>query len=202
MAAHSRPSLRSSTRKIKSLEEVPLTEGPENPMSNTRRGKRTRDSSLGSQSNISIKKQKSDGQDSTRAKGGARLEVSQPIPIRDKPGTKAVVTQWGTSCRPDPPQQIDDQYPTTALNQQAFSRYNKLTIHATSSLSPAEKRNLRSHDGGSRSKSELALYFPNYDELVSIAPKEPGKIQVAYHSEILTDVSRVSHTRDHHSCYR
>ena len=37
-----------------------------------------------------------------------------------------------------------------------------------------DKRSLRSQDGGSRSKSELALYFPNYDQLVSIEPKTPG----------------------------
>ena len=38
------------------------------------------------------------------------------------------------------------------------------------------KRSLRSHDGGLRSKSELALYFPNYDELISGEASEPGKI--------------------------
>ena len=38
----------------------------------------------------------------------------------------------------------------------------------------AEKRTLRSHDGGSRSKSELAQYFPNFDEIVSNEPKEVG----------------------------
>ena len=37
------------------------------------------------------------------------------------------------------------------------------------------KRSLRSHDGGLRSKSELALYFPNYNELISGEPTEPGK---------------------------
>jgi hypothetical protein len=37
-----------------------------------------------------------------------------------------------------------------------------------------EKRSLRSHDGGSRSRSELSLYFPNYEDLISNEPKEPG----------------------------
>lgn len=37
------------------------------------------------------------------------------------------------------------------------------------------KRSLRSHDGGLRSKSELALYFPNYDELISGEASEPGE---------------------------
>lgn len=37
-----------------------------------------------------------------------------------------------------------------------------------------DKRTLRSQAGGSRSKSELSLYFPNYDELISNEPKESG----------------------------
>jgi hypothetical protein len=36
------------------------------------------------------------------------------------------------------------------------------------------KRSLRSHDGGSRSKSELAWYFPNYEQLISNEPHEKG----------------------------
>ncbi|MCJ1249061.1 hypothetical protein MMC30_006283 [Trapelia coarctata] len=39
-------------------------------------------------------------------------------------------------------------------------------------LKVVEKRTLRSQDGGSRSKSELSLYFPNYEELISNEPKE------------------------------
>ncbi len=176
MAAHSRPSLRSSARKNESLEQVLPTKGPENPMLNTRRGKRTRDPSPGNQSNASTKKQKGQIPDTTRPKGGAPVEISKSIPIRDKPGTKNVVTQVGNSRRPDPPQRIVDGSTTTALNEQAFSRNNNLSINTTNTLSQAEKRSLRSHDGGSRSKSELALYFPNYDELVSIEPKEPGRL--------------------------
>lgn len=34
------------------------------------------------------------------------------------------------------------------------------------------KRSLRSHDGGSRSKSELAQYFPNFDEIINPEVKE------------------------------
>ncbi|RDW81696.1 acetyltransferase SAS4-like domain-containing protein [Aspergillus mulundensis] len=35
---------------------------------------------------------------------------------------------------------------------------------------PEKRRSLRSHDGGSRVKSELALYFPNYDQIISLEP--------------------------------
>lgn len=176
MAAHSRPSLRSSTRKNESLEEVLPTKGPENLMLNSRRGKRTRDPSPDSQCNASTKKQKGQIHDTTRPKGVAPVEVSKSIPIRDKSGTKNLVTQVGNSRTPDPPQRLVNDPTTTALNEQTFSRNNTLTINTTNTLSQAEKRSLRSHDGGSRSKSELALYFPNYDELVSIEPKEPGRL--------------------------
>ncbi|KAL2854228.1 something about silencing, SAS, complex subunit 4-domain-containing protein [Aspergillus pseudoustus] len=33
-----------------------------------------------------------------------------------------------------------------------------------------KRRSLRSHDSGSRARSELALYFPNYEELMSLEP--------------------------------
>ncbi|KAL4814105.1 something about silencing, SAS, complex subunit 4-domain-containing protein [Aspergillus spinulosporus] len=35
---------------------------------------------------------------------------------------------------------------------------------------PEKRRSLRSHDGGSRARSELALYFPNYDQIMSLEP--------------------------------
>ena len=38
-----------------------------------------------------------------------------------------------------------------------------------------EKRSLRSHNGGSRSKSELAQYFANYEDILSLKSKESGK---------------------------
>lgn len=43
-----------------------------------------------------------------------------------------------------------------------------------------EARNLRSHDGGSRSKSELALYFSNYDEILSMEARDPGMMISIY----------------------
>ncbi|KAL2360876.1 hypothetical protein RJZ56_006251 [Blastomyces dermatitidis] len=36
-----------------------------------------------------------------------------------------------------------------------------------------EKRSLRSNDGGSRSKSELAMYFQNYEQILSLEPMKP-----------------------------
>jgi Something about silencing, SAS, complex subunit 4 len=37
-----------------------------------------------------------------------------------------------------------------------------------------DKRSLRSQDGGSRSKSELSLYFTNYEQMLSLEAAKPG----------------------------
>ncbi|KAH8692254.1 something about silencing, SAS, complex subunit 4-domain-containing protein [Talaromyces proteolyticus] len=46
---------------------------------------------------------------------------------------------------------------------------NEAVIQEQTGRAP-EKRSLRSHDGGSRSKSELAMYFPNYEQIISLEP--------------------------------
>jgi hypothetical protein len=38
-----------------------------------------------------------------------------------------------------------------------------------------DQRSLRSRAGGSRSKSELSLYFSNYEQMLSLEPIEPGE---------------------------
>lgn len=43
---------------------------------------------------------------------------------------------------------------------------------------PAEARALRSKDGGSRIKSELATYFGNYDEVINDIPRTPELVEV------------------------
>jgi len=43
-----------------------------------------------------------------------------------------------------------------------------------STASSQDKRSLRSHDGGSRLKSDLAVYFGNYDDIIAGVPKETG----------------------------
>ena len=37
-----------------------------------------------------------------------------------------------------------------------------------------DKRSLRSQDGGSRLKSDLAIYFSSYDDIIAGVPKPPG----------------------------
>lgn len=39
-----------------------------------------------------------------------------------------------------------------------------------------DKRTLRSQDGGSRLKSDLSIYFPNYDDVITDAPRNSGRL--------------------------
>lgn len=47
-----------------------------------------------------------------------------------------------------------------------------------SSNQPKEKRVLRSQDGASRTRSDLAHFFPDYEEVVFGQPKEPGTLVI------------------------
>ncbi|KAF2270762.1 hypothetical protein CC78DRAFT_539241 [Lojkania enalia] len=42
---------------------------------------------------------------------------------------------------------------------------------------PQDKRSLRSHDGGSRLKSDLSIYFANYDDIIADVPKAPELLE-------------------------
>ena len=173
-ALPTRPSLRSSNRNNTPFNQVPPTHADQNPLANSQRGKRTRDSSLGTQSNTSFKKLKLGLPDPTHSRDVSKKFAPQILPIRDRSATQDAVTQVGRSRKPDPPQRTNGT--TTAThNERACDDKPTLTVDTNTSSSHKDKRSLRSHDGGSRSKSELALYFPNYDELVSIEPKKPGE---------------------------
>lgn len=171
-ALPTRPSLRSSNRNNTLFNQVPPTSADQNPLGNSQRGKRTRDSSLSTQSNTSVKKLRLGLPDPTRSRDVSKKSAPKILPIRDRSTTQDAATQVGRSHKPDPPQRTNGTT-TATRNEQAFNNNATLTVDTNNSSRHNDKRSLRSHDGGSRSKSELALYFPNYDELVSIEPKEP-----------------------------
>jgi hypothetical protein len=50
-----------------------------------------------------------------------------------------------------------------------------LTPSQRTTRKTSERRSLRSQDEGPRLKSELAVYFPNYEDIIYDAPKEPGR---------------------------
>jgi hypothetical protein len=47
-------------------------------------------------------------------------------------------------------------------------------VAPASAASSQDKRSLRSHDGGSRLKSDLAVYFSSYDDIIAGVPKPAG----------------------------
>ena len=179
MAALSRPSLRSSARK-NHVPESPATDIALPSRSTRRMGKRTRDSSVDNESNASSKRLKNSPQERLRGKGQPVKNEPIRIPIRDKkpvkPSQKSAVTHGVTSRHPPAASQYS--VPDTSIDNvrnpppnTTSNGVNSASLQTAETLKQVEKRSLRSHDGGSRSKSELALYFPNYDELVSIEPK-------------------------------
>ena len=175
MAVLSRPSLRSSVRR-NAAPESPATEDVQVP-SHLRRCKRTRDSSLGNESNDSSKKLKpSDSQVKTRRIARVNSLTLKTLPIRDRqPVTTDRVTQVVRTRKPDP---VLVQSAPNGFTQDSLHPNARLHKGINQNLPPIadqlDKRSLRSHDGASRSKSELAPYFSNYDELISIEPKELG----------------------------
>jgi len=170
MAASSKPLLRSSARRNVGLEALAI--GLEVP--STRSGKRTRESSLGSESNTSSKRSRFESEQASTNDTTFQSKTAKYLPIRDRSSAQNAVTQPGRTRKAAPalqalngtttsPSQIVSQVPSNATGVQALDVRPQV-----------DKRYLRSADGGSRSKSELALYIPNYEELVSIEPKKPG----------------------------
>lgn len=204
-ALSSRPSLRSSNRNNTILNEVPPTHADQNPLPNSRRGKRNRDSSIDSQSSTSVKRLRLRLPDPTPSRDVSRAYVPQSLPIRDKSATQGAAIQVGRSPKPDSPQRMNGT--TTAVqNAQSVRNSASPAVNTTNVSNQNDKRSLRSHDGCSRSKSELALYFPNFDELVSIEPKQPGRIPNYAGSwdriQLLIHTTRVPHAGDPHLYYR
>ena len=181
-ALPSRPSLRSSNRNNTILNELPLNHADQTPPANSRRGKHTRDSSLGGQSNTSVKRLRLGLPNPTHSRHVSKPPAPKSLPIRDRPAVQDTATEAVRSRKPDPPPHMNG---TSTATQNVPSSNNNatLTVNTKDVSSPNDKRSLRSHDGCSRSKSELALYFPNYDDLVSIEPKKAGRTPINLGSE-------------------
>ena len=112
---------------------------------------------------------------------------SQPsIFSTTSPASTATPSQSGAGLSPigDADAAQSNSFLTNELNaikddkiRRKIERGNRAAVDANTKLKPpgSDQRTLRSQDGGSRSKSELALYFPNYEELISTKPKEAGQ---------------------------
>ncbi|KAL3494063.1 something about silencing, SAS, complex subunit 4-domain-containing protein [Aspergillus germanicus] len=79
----------------------------------------------------------------------------EPVTTPELPKPKTRISRGNAAPTP-PKEPIPDSTPVPAAT--------------ADHTSPEKRRSLRSHDGGSRVRSELALYFPNYEELLSLEP--------------------------------
>ncbi|KAL8842532.1 MAG: hypothetical protein Q9170_000486 [Blastenia crenularia] len=169
MAAQSRLALRSSRRGSVGLGQLPAPV-PQNPLPANSR-KRSRDPSSDYSHHDTSKRRHSDA-NSTSTRPVYRHKLSTSVvaaPALREPLTQIAATTNAPPSivvrnAPDNTNTIDsvqDQFPNATFKGQ----------HQSLTVRKADKRSLRSHNGGSRFKSELASYFADYDEILGDEPK-------------------------------
>jgi len=186
MVSSSGPSLRSSSSRFarRDRPESPVDRVKEAPTSTTRPNKaplRVRQSSNQSTNENHIKANGIEKLSATARKATR----SHPLPHRP-----SVAADRST---PKPPTKVTVAQPHGSLLETVNGVRKRLnithddvsskaptpgpgSINEVSILNgkPPEARALRSKDGGSRIKSELAIYFANYDEVINDIPRAPG----------------------------
>ncbi|KAF2498688.1 hypothetical protein BU16DRAFT_579773 [Lophium mytilinum] len=115
----------------------------------------------------------------TRNNARKRPQPSLDAPAgRSKPPTKVSVAQPHTGLlqTTNGVQTVlplrDDDIHSGRSTPQTNGEGSLLAVPSTS-RNKQDKRTLRSQDGGSRLKSDLSIYFPNYDDIIADAPKQP-----------------------------
>lgn len=99
------------------------------------------------------------------------------IPLRARAGVQKFEPAPAIDL-PTPATSIDSPTPKPQYDQ--FRRVEEKARAAIQDHGPAdskhdERRKLRSEHGGSRSKTELAQYFPNFEDMLSLEPPDPGR---------------------------
>ncbi|KAL9631868.1 MAG: hypothetical protein Q9204_004033 [Flavoplaca sp. TL-2023a] len=177
MAAQSRLALRSSARSGQGLDDLPRTVIQRNhsPVNTKKRihslsanhdaGQLTKksrnDSDFKPRSNLKVYSRKLNANPSSAPAVGDAVTQVAARPRNPPDQTTITVLQ--------PPHDLtkDDSLISNPFQNPA------LDVQDTPPVKKLDKRSLRSH-GGSRFKSELALYFADYDEVLSDEPKEKG----------------------------
>lgn len=102
---------------------------------------------------------------SSSKRRSARTGQSRPVVIVNDGESHGVTASTGPEAQGN------------STHKDAAGQNEKSAAGAAPQPAPVpERRSLRSHDGGSRTKSELALYFPNYEQMISLEPPKPGKL--------------------------
>ena len=113
-----------------------------------------------------------------------RIATRGPAPAAEAPHGRGAallprsrVTTSAAQPRPKNASTTNGVQAETLTNGDANVEHAQLPPRVTTSGQPPkelERRALRSHNGGSRCRSDLALYFPNYDEFISNEPQDTG----------------------------
>ncbi|KAI4116701.1 MAG: hypothetical protein LQ345_002925 [Seirophora villosa] len=175
MALRPRLALRSSHKGGVDFAEVPATVIHPNSSPNTR--KRSRDPSTDQNDRKSTKRLHDDPESTSTARNVnvySRKPTTKQIVL---PADSVAVTQVAASP-PTPPAQLTlaaQQSPNNSTNGDNTNSQNSsglaFTLPEVAATEKADKRSLRSHGSGSRFKSELALYFADYDEILTDEPR-------------------------------
>ncbi|KAL8705334.1 MAG: hypothetical protein Q9201_001533 [Fulgogasparrea decipioides] len=194
MAARSRLALRSSGRGNASLDDLTA-----NPSPGDRR-KRTRPLSNNHHNSGSAKRARNEpvtGFTRPTTKTYARRPAARNIAA---PAVEAESLTQSAATPPTPPAQ-----PSTHIAQQTLhdstnincagghiSDHSSVETHKPPAVDKLDKRSLRSHDGGSRFKSELALYFADYDEILTDEPRNQDFLTPTTRIHIIDEPSKAS----------
>ncbi|MCJ1482742.1 hypothetical protein MMC06_002908 [Schaereria dolodes] len=171
MAIPSRASLRSSSRQSASCSELTATVTHRNTSPATRHEKRPYKLLSTNNSEQVTKRQKLNPQQLPRPKIIPRNHVKKTSEVAPKPQAVTHPELDPLSRSTSAVQPLANGTIITNVEQNR----SETIFTKEKSLKEVDKRALRSQDGGSRSKSELSLYFPNYEELISNEPKESGR---------------------------
>lgn len=90
---------------------------------------------------------------------------------RSRSGTTKMQRKKQPQQQGPPKEQKQDQHPQQGLQPQQQPRPAPAAAAVGVNI---DRRSLRSHDGGSRTKSELMAYFPNYEQIMSFEPEQRG----------------------------
>ncbi|KAH7123812.1 something about silencing, SAS, complex subunit 4-domain-containing protein [Dendryphion nanum] len=125
----------------------------------------------------------------SRKRPATALTADATITPNTRPPTKVIVTQphgqlLSITNGVSHPLPIAHEYIAPSISTPTANGgpiAGGLTVPASAqsaATQTSDKRSLRSHDGGSRLKSDLAIYFSNYDDIIAGVPTPPEFLAV------------------------
>ncbi|KAF2649321.1 hypothetical protein K491DRAFT_669161 [Lophiostoma macrostomum CBS 122681] len=134
---------------------------------------------------------------SSRKRPATALNAADATSDTARPPTKVTVTQPHghlvriTNGVPAALGIAADDVPSGVWTPKTNGAPAALTVPAqTPATQTQDKRSLRSHDGGSRMKSDLAIYFSNYDDVIAGVPKSPEFLDLGTSIYIIDEPSK------------